>query len=143
MTPEQTDDFLETIAVETERLTAFLINLLDMSRLQAGAVQLVLIPIGLDGVVSRTLGTVRDDGRGVFVNVPESLPLVRADAGLLERSLANPIDNAVAHSPPGQAVVVDTSEHAGSVVGRTLSLAALQVFAAAACIAARHAAVSQ
>jgi two-component system sensor histidine kinase KdpD len=89
-----------------------------MSRLQAGAVQLVMIPIGLEEVVSRALGAVRDGGRGVFVNVPESLPLVRADAGLLERSLANLIDNALVHSPPGKSVVVDSSEHAGSVVLR-------------------------
>jgi two-component system, OmpR family, sensor histidine kinase KdpD len=116
----QTQEFLETIAVETERLTTLVTNLLDMSRIQAGAVQLVMIPIGLEEVVSRALGTVRDGGRGVFVDVPESLPLVRADAGLLERSLANLIDNAVAHTPPGQSVVVDASEHAGSVVLRIM-----------------------
>jgi two-component system, OmpR family, sensor histidine kinase KdpD len=115
---DQTDEFLDTIAVETDRLTTLVTNLLDMSRLQAGALQLVMIPIGLDEIVSRALGTVRDGGRGVFVDVPESLPLVRADSSLLERSLANLIDNAVAHSPPGQNVVVDASEHAGSVVLR-------------------------
>lgn len=119
-TEEQRDGFLATIDEETDRLTTLIGNLLDMSRLQAGAVQTVFRPVGLDEVVHKAMATVRGGGRGVDVDIPESLPLVTADAGLLERALANLIDNAIIHSPPGKFVRVDAGEHSGHVTLRII-----------------------
>jgi two-component system sensor histidine kinase KdpD len=97
-----------------DRLTALVTNLLDLSRLQAGALSISAHPIGLDDVVSRALqaGTAGDQ---VELDVPPELPAVIADAGLLERVVANVIENALRYSPAGQRVRVAASAHADMV----------------------------
>jgi len=71
-------------------------NLLDSSRLATGAVEPNIRPVGYDEIVARALSSL--DGRdGVAVDVDEHLPAVRADPGLLERVVANVIDNALRH----------------------------------------------
>ena len=93
-TPDETAELLETIEDSADRLQALVSNLLDASRLQAGAMSVTLAPVGLDEVVARAL--VGLPGRGcVDVDVPDSLPPVVADAGLLERVVANLVDNAL------------------------------------------------
>jgi two-component system, OmpR family, sensor histidine kinase KdpD len=117
---DQIEQFLATIEEETDRLTTLVGNLLDMSRLQAGAIQTVFRPLGLDEIVPRAIATVHGGGKGVDVEVPESLPLVKADASLLERALANLIDNALVHNPPDKKVRVDAGEHRGHVTLRVI-----------------------
>jgi two-component system, OmpR family, sensor histidine kinase KdpD len=97
-----------------DRLTALVTNLLDLSRLQAGALSISARPIGLDDVVSRALqaGTAGDR---VELDVPPELPAVIADAGLLERVVANVIENALRYSPAGEQVRVAASAHADMV----------------------------
>ena len=77
-----------------------------MSRIQAGSVELTRRPVGLEEVVSRALASLGALSEDVRVEVPEDLPLALADAGLLERALANLIANAVAWSPSPQSVCV-------------------------------------
>jgi two-component system sensor histidine kinase KdpD len=103
---EETQEFLETIDEETDRLDALVGNLLDMSRLQSGALEIQKHPVGLEEAIGRAFGAIGERASAVELDVPESLPRVNADAGLLERVLANVIDNAIAHSPPGKAVRV-------------------------------------
>ena len=98
-TPEARQEFLETIDEETDRLNALVGNLLDMSRLQAGALEIHTVPVGLDEVLPAALHIGVADG-SVRLEVPETLPLVLADRGLLERALANVI-SAIRYSPPG------------------------------------------
>ena len=74
-------------------------DLLDMSRLQAGAVDLTLRAVALEEVVASALAGVPDAHHRVEVDVSESLPRVLADAALLERALANLVSNAIAWSP--------------------------------------------
>jgi K+-sensing histidine kinase KdpD len=97
-TPEQTAELLATIAESAERLESLVANLLDASRLQAGALSVTLAPVGLDEVVARAVAELPERHR-VEVDVPESLPPVRADAGLLERVVANIVDNSLRHDP--------------------------------------------
>lgn len=104
--PEATHEFLDTIDSETDRLTTLVGNLLDMSRLQSGAVHLVVHELGLDEVVPRAMQGLGARTARVEVDVPEDLPRIRADAGLLERALANVVDNALAYSPPESPVRV-------------------------------------
>lgn len=106
---EEAGDFLATIEEETDRLTTLVGNLLDMSRLQVGAVKALLRPIGLEEIVPRALDSVRDKGAAVRLDVSESLPRVRADAALLERAIANLVDNALAWSDPDRTVLVTAS----------------------------------
>ncbi len=108
-------ELLATIEEEADRLNSLVGNLLDMSRLQAGALSLALRPIGLDEVVPRALRSVLRAGGLVEVEVPETLSRVRADPALLERAVANLAENAVAWSPPDRPVRIGASEAAGRV----------------------------
>jgi two-component system, OmpR family, sensor histidine kinase KdpD len=89
------DDLLATIEESSDRLNGIVANLLDASRLQAGAFSVQARPVALDEVVGAALLAVADAGERVRVDVPEDLPLVNADPGLLERVFVNLIDNAV------------------------------------------------
>jgi two-component system sensor histidine kinase KdpD len=113
-TPEATREFLATIDEESDRLNTLVGNLLDMSRLQTGALQLVLREVGLEEVVPRAIDGLPDRPVRVVLDLPETLPRVEADAPLLERAVANVVDNARAWSPAGQVVRVE----AGAVLGR-------------------------
>ena len=93
-------EFLLTIDEETDRLNALVGNLLDMSRLQAGALEIVTAPVGLEEVLPAALRSIGAPDRAVDIDVSESLPRVLADTGLLERALANVIANAIRYSPP-------------------------------------------
>jgi two-component system sensor histidine kinase KdpD len=109
------EEFLATIEEEADRLNSLVGNLLDMSRLQAGALSLTLRPIGLDEVVPRALRSILRAGGLVEVDVPETLSRVKADPALLERAVANIAENGLAWSPPGERVRVGASEAAGRV----------------------------
>jgi two-component system sensor histidine kinase KdpD len=98
-TPGATRELLETIDEGTDRLNHLVGNLLDMSRLQTGALQLVMRDVGLDEVLPVAVGGLTQADR-VDVDVDETLPRVRADAALLERAIANVVENAIAWSPP-------------------------------------------
>jgi two-component system sensor histidine kinase KdpD len=105
-TPTATREFLETIDEGADRLNHLIGNLLDMSRLQTGALQLVMRDVGLDEVVPAALAGLTHAER-VAVDVPETLPRVSADAALLERAIANVVENAIAWSPPDAPVRVE------------------------------------
>ncbi|GAA2751954.1 MULTISPECIES: sensor histidine kinase [Kitasatospora] len=97
-------ELLAGIESGADRLDHLINNLLDMSRLQTGTVTPLIRPTDLDEVVPYALGGV--PAGAVRTDVPESLPMVHADPGLLERSLANLIENAVKYSPDGVPVLV-------------------------------------
>ena len=88
---------LESAADATDRLDSLLSNLLDLSRIQTGAVRPILEAVSLDEVLHQALRGVPDDR--VVDETNESLPLLMSDAGLLERAVANLVENAVRHSP--------------------------------------------
>lgn len=111
--------FLATIEDETDRLTALVANLLDISRIQAGAVRAERRVVGLDEVVPAALASLADRARGVQVDVPEALPPVLADPALLERVVANLVDNALSHGA-GEVVRVEAGEVAGRVLLRVV-----------------------
>jgi two-component system sensor histidine kinase KdpD len=112
-TPAERHEFLATIAEETDRLNSLVGNLLDMSRLQAGALEVSATPVSLDEVLPAALHSLGVDDDTIRLDVPESLPQVLADPGLLERALANLIHNAIRFSPSGRSARVT----AGAVDG--------------------------
>jgi two-component system, OmpR family, sensor histidine kinase KdpD len=97
---------LATIEASADRLDALIGNLLDMSRLTTGSLQPFLRPTAIDEVAPVALrgldGAGPDGGTQLELAVPDELPLVLTDPGLLERVLANLFANALAYSPPGQ-----------------------------------------
>jgi two-component system sensor histidine kinase KdpD len=114
-TPEATREFLEAIVADVDRLNGLVGNLLDMSRLQTGALQVHVRPVAVDEVVAAALDGLRPGGADVEVAIPEALPLVAADQALLERVVANLVDNALAWSPPGTPVRVEAGVVPGGV----------------------------
>ncbi|MFJ4807136.1 ATP-binding protein [Streptomyces longwoodensis] len=110
---EDQAELLEGIEAGADRLDHLVGNLLDMSRLQTGTVSALVREIDLDEVVPMALGGVAEDS--VELDVPETLPMVAVDAGLLERSVANLVENAVKYSPPGRPVLVAASALADRV----------------------------
>ncbi|MFC5181483.1 sensor histidine kinase [Actinomadura harenae] len=94
--PDDEAELLASVEESADRLDGLIGNLLDMSRLQTGVVTPLIRPVALDEVLPRALLNVPEDR--VRIDVPETLPPVAADAGLLERALANVVENAVRHS---------------------------------------------
>jgi two-component system, OmpR family, sensor histidine kinase KdpD len=92
---------LATIENSADRLDALIGNLLDMSRLATGSLQPFLRATAIDEVAPVALRGL-DGGSALQMAVPDGLPLVLTDPGLLERVLANLFANALAYSPPGR-----------------------------------------
>jgi two-component system, OmpR family, sensor histidine kinase KdpD len=109
-------DLVETIHEEAGRLGRRVRNLLDMTRLEAGAVELDVEWQSLEEVVGGALARVeRGNGpRQVAVEVPGSL-FARCDAVLLEQVLVNLLENAIKYSPPASPIEV-TARHVGDEV---------------------------
>ncbi|MER7153619.1 sensor histidine kinase KdpD [Streptomyces lydicus] len=105
--PEDEAELLAGIEAGADRLDHLVGNLLDMSRLQTGTVTPLIREIDLDEVVPMALGGVPEDS--VTLDIPEELPMVAVDPGLLERSVANLVENAVKYSPDGEGVLVAAS----------------------------------
>jgi two-component system sensor histidine kinase KdpD len=112
---EDRDELLATADESLDKLIRLVENLLDMSRLQAGALGMSPTQIGLEDAVPRALDELGEPGRTVSVRIPEELPAVRADPMLLERVLVNVVGNALRFSPPDQAPLLTASEHGGYV----------------------------
>ncbi|MEV8559527.1 sensor histidine kinase KdpD [Streptomyces sp. NPDC051917] len=106
-------DLLQAIEEGADRLDHLVGNLLDMSRLQTGTVTPIIRETDLDEVVPMALGGVPEDS--VDLDIPETLPMVHVDRGLLERAVANVVENAVKYSPPGERVLVSASALADRV----------------------------
>jgi signal transduction histidine kinase len=114
-TPADEAALLATIEQGADRLDALIGNLLDMSRLSTGSLQPFLRPTAIDEVAPVALRGL-DGGSAVRLAVPDRLPLVRTDPGLLERVLANLFANALAYSPPGHPPVLRARPAGDSVV---------------------------
>jgi two-component system sensor histidine kinase KdpD len=114
-TPADEAALLATIEQGADRLDALIGNLLDMSRLSTGSLQPFLRPTSIDEVAPVALRGL-DAGGTVRLRVPDRLPLVRTDPGLLERVLANLFANALAYSPPGRPPVMRARQTGDSVV---------------------------
>lgn len=108
---EDERELLATIEDSTDRLHAIVTNLLDLSRIQSDAVSPAEQEVALEDVVARALDHAPGD-RSVVLAVAPDLPPVRTDVGLLERVVANLLDNAWRHSPEGRPVTV-TLSHSG------------------------------
>lgn len=100
--PQIKEELILTIYDETQRMDRLVNNLLEMSRLQSGSVQLNLEWHVLEEIVGTAVGSFRNqlERRPVAISIPQNLPLVRIDALLLERVLMNILDNAIKNSSP-------------------------------------------
>ncbi|WP_291041825.1 DUF4118 domain-containing protein [Herbiconiux sp.] len=103
------DELLDTAETSLKQLTDLLTNLLDVSRVQAGALAVTLEPVDLVDLVPTVLEELGVGPESVDLDLPADLPQLEADPGLLERVLVNLLSNALKYSPEGQNVVVAAS----------------------------------
>jgi two-component system, OmpR family, sensor histidine kinase KdpD len=95
------DELLATADESLDKLARLVDNLLDMSRLQAGALAVFPRSADLAEIVARSLDDLGPPARAVAVNIPEDLPEVSVDPAILERVIANLVANALRYSPTG------------------------------------------
>ena len=99
--PEARDDLLDAALEDAGRLNRFVGNLLDMTRLESGALRLRLIPCDVQDLIGCALSALEPQigARRVEVALPPGLPLVRMDMVLMAQVLVNLIDNALKYTP--------------------------------------------
>ena len=104
----KTKDMLQVVREEAERLDRFVGNLLDMSRLEAGALGTKTEAIEISDALSAAVGRLsrRIVDRQVIEDIPDDIPFASADPLLLEQALVNILDNAIKYSPQGSAILV-------------------------------------
>ena len=111
------DELIGTIQEEAERLNHFIANLLDMTRLESGAIVPHADLIDLSDVVGSALrraGKILEH-HDVEVNLPAGLPMLKLDPVLFEQVLFNLLDNAAKYAPPGTKVRVRAQQDNGLV----------------------------
>lgn len=116
----ETAEFLKTIEDETDRLNNLIDNLLDMSRIHAGVVSPLVQSVTVDEVVSAAMASLGPRSQGVVVELDDDLPPVDTDPVLLERVVANLVDNAVTHGSSSCPVHVDAGVAGGRVLLRVI-----------------------
>jgi two-component system sensor histidine kinase KdpD len=101
-------ELLETVHEEALRLNRLVKNLLDMTRLEAGALKVQKDLQPLEEVVGSSLDRMesRLRGRAVRATIPADLPLIAFDAILIEQVLINLLENATKYSAPGTEIEV-------------------------------------
>jgi two-component system sensor histidine kinase KdpD len=117
-------ELIEMAHEEAKRLNRLVGNLLDMTRIEAGALRLQRQPCDVQDVIGSALEEISDrlSGRDVKVDAPDDLPLVPLDAALIVHVLVNLLDNALKYSPAGSPielrarvadsnVVIEVSDH--------------------------------
>jgi two-component system sensor histidine kinase KdpD len=115
--PERDPDLVATIESESVKLDRYVANLLDMARIEAGAIRLKLEPIDLvDAISAATRDLARAlAGRRLTVALRSDLPLVRTDPQLLHHILINIIDNAARHSGADAAILISARRDAAGL----------------------------
>jgi two-component system, OmpR family, sensor histidine kinase KdpD len=107
LSPEDRAELLDSIRLEHLRLKRLVEDLLDLSRLQAGAAAPALELWPADELIEQALEALPAHARArIEVVLPEEIPVVRVDAVQLQRALVNLLENALRWSPPGEPVTV-------------------------------------
>jgi two-component system, OmpR family, sensor histidine kinase KdpD len=117
-TDDDRQELLATVEESLDKLNRLVDNLLDMSRLQAGALAMTPQAMSMAETVSMALDDLGAEGRDIVVQIPDEFLEVDADPALVERVLVNLARNALRYSPPGQPPIIAVSEHAGFVETR-------------------------
>lgn len=110
-------DLLKQVRDEAEGLDTMVRNLLAIARIDAGGLELRYDWVDLRETASRAANLARRRGalQHIRTDMPENLPLVRADATLVEQALGNVIENALTHTPPETNILISAAADANSV----------------------------
>jgi len=116
----QRSTLLDTLLHEAERMNRLIGNLLDLSRLSEGTLQLRRDWVAIDELVGAVLARLRDllADHPVTLHLDDSLPLLSGDEVMLEQLLSNLIENAARHTPTGTAIEIAATTANGSLILR-------------------------
>jgi two-component system sensor histidine kinase KdpD len=111
-------DLLATVIDESERLNRFIANLLDMTKIESGAITPNLAPHDLSEIVGSALRRANKilGGHCVHLDLSTDMPMVRLDAVLFEQALFNLLDNAAKYAATGTTIDVRSWRDRDSVV---------------------------
>ena len=103
--------FISAIERETDRLNGLVENLLDMSRIEAGALHPEKVWYPLDELMHDVLDRMHEQlhGRAVQVDIPDTLPPVEIDSVQIDQVITNIVENAIHHTPDGAPIDVSIS----------------------------------
>jgi two-component system sensor histidine kinase KdpD len=115
---EAREDLAETIHEEAQRLNRLVRNLLDMTKITAGAIKVAKEWQPLEGVVGAVLGRMEEQLAGwqVKATLPPDLPAVPIDAVLVEQVLINVLENATKYTPKGSLIELSARQEGSSVI---------------------------
>jgi two-component system sensor histidine kinase KdpD len=115
---EQTRELLSTVREEAERLDRFVGNLLDMSRLEAGALGVKPEVVQVQDLVEASIkrSSRRLARHKLVLNLPQSLPMVTADPLLAEQAIVNILDNAAKYAPEGSQIRISAVAESARVL---------------------------
>jgi len=120
LSASQRNELLASIRTEVKRLDRLVSNLLDLSRLEAGAASPVPELWPVDGLVARALDVIGARNARIDIVLPHELPPVKVDPGQMEHVLVNLLENALKFSPPSQSVEIRAEHGGGEVVLRVV-----------------------
>jgi two-component system sensor histidine kinase KdpD len=116
--PQQRAELLATITEEAERLERLVTNLLDMTRIESGAVKVKREWVPLEELVASALARLESklDHRAITTEIPDDLPLISVDPVLFEQVFLNLFENAAKYTPPRSPLEIHAREQAGAIV---------------------------
>jgi two-component system sensor histidine kinase KdpD len=115
LSPGEQNELIGTIQEEAERLNHFIANLLDMTRLESGALAPNLSLNDLDDVVGSVLRRAPTQNHKLVLELEPGLPMLKLDPVLFEQVLFNLLDNAAKYAPPGTAITLRARREGGTI----------------------------
>ncbi|NNE97837.1 MAG: HAMP domain-containing histidine kinase [Pyrinomonadaceae bacterium] len=111
--PEESREYLQTIANESQRAANLLSNFLSVANLQqSDKKEFLKSPVKLDKVVEEVVGNLQDEAKRKRIRLVERqdkrIPVVAADRGLITKAISHLIDNAIKYSPERSSVIIST-----------------------------------
>ena len=112
--PDSAERFLALMEVEIDKLTQMVLELLELSRIESGRVEMLMTNAVVAGLLKKPVERMRMQAErarlDLQVNCPEGLPEIKVDAERMERVLINIIHNAIKYTPPGGVITVSAEQ---------------------------------
>jgi two-component system, OmpR family, sensor histidine kinase KdpD len=118
LSPDEREELYSAIRLQVRRLNRFVSNMLDVSRLEAGAARPTLELWTVDGLIARALEAIGPENIRVDAVLPDDSPPVRVDAAQLEHVLVNLLENALKFSSPADRVELRAESFGDEVIVR-------------------------
>lgn len=118
--PEKQREYLRVIQNESKRLTNLLNDFLDIQRIESGRETYTFEPLDLQPILEETVTLFgqTSERHSLVLEIPETLPLVKADSDRLKQVLANLVSNAIKYSPEGGTVTIAAEDQGAAIAVR-------------------------